>query len=187
MFAAPIPYDPLNGADVMALSFATKQAEHLQSVRILVAAKQHRDAFLIARTILEGYGRLLWSFQRVQERPDLWLWYGAILDWRQLGKNENAGIIVDPHEKAMLQEYVDRHGENYLTRRFAKRARKPRRTGRNFRCRTIRGTRTGRARNVRSMFVELGAGRHARIRQRLSPLIRMGTLGAAVDPDRCIR
>src|SRR5688500_1103577 len=71
MFASPIPYDPGNGADVMALSFATKQAEHLQSIRTLVAVKQHRDAFLIARTMLEGYGRLLWSFNRAQELPDL--------------------------------------------------------------------------------------------------------------------
>ena len=64
VFAKRIPYDPKDAASVMVLSFVTKQREHLRSVRLLLNAKQHRDAHLIARTMIEGMGRLLWAFNR---------------------------------------------------------------------------------------------------------------------------
>lgn len=54
MFTPPIAFQTDNGADVMALSFATKQLEHMRSVRALIAAGSHRDAQLIARTMLEA-------------------------------------------------------------------------------------------------------------------------------------
>jgi hypothetical protein len=158
MFASSIRYDRLNGADVMALSFATKQAEHLRSVRLLISAKQHRDAYLIARTMLEGYGRLLWSFSRAEERPDLWLWYGAILDWRQLRKNEAARIVVDPDDKAMLQEYVDQHGDNYLDPKKIDKARKrAEKDGAEFSMPDDPWGKDWARRDVRSMFEEIGA------------------------------
>lgn len=46
-------------------------------------------------------------------RTDLWFWYGAILDWWQNRKNEEAGIVLDPQEKAGFKTYVDTHGPNY--------------------------------------------------------------------------
>src|SRR3954467_1280709 len=85
-----IAFTPDNGADVMALSFVTKQHEHLRSVRTLITAGLHRDALLIAGTMIEGLGRLLWAFNEVPERTDLWFWFGAILDWRQTLKNKAA-------------------------------------------------------------------------------------------------
>ena len=114
VFEPRIAYEPDNGADVMVLSFVTKQHEHLRSVRTLISAGAHRDALLIARTMIEGLGRLLWAFNRVPERTELWLWFGAILDWRQTLKNEAAGMVVDPQEKAALRAHVDKHGPNYL-------------------------------------------------------------------------
>jgi hypothetical protein len=113
LFDKRIAYEPDDGADVMALSFVTKQREHLRSARTLVAAGLHRDALLIARTMIEGLGRLLWAFNRTPERTDLWLWFGTILDWRQTLKNEEAGMEVDPGEKGELKSYVDKHGPNY--------------------------------------------------------------------------
>jgi hypothetical protein len=113
VFTPPIAYQDLGGADTMALSFATKQDEHLRSVRTLVAAGLHRDALLIARAMLEAGGRLRWAFNRVPERTDLWFWYGAILDRRQMDKNKRDGLVVDPADEAALQPHVDRHGPSY--------------------------------------------------------------------------
>jgi hypothetical protein len=113
VFDRRIPYDPEDPASVMVLSFVTKQREHLRSVRLLLKAKQHRDAHVIARTMMEGLARLLWAFNRRPERTDLWFWFGAILDWRQTKKNEASGMAVDPGEKAELKTYVDKHGPNY--------------------------------------------------------------------------
>ena len=113
LFSERIAYQPDDGASVMVLSFVTKQREHLRSVRLLIDSKQHRDAHLIARTMIEGMGRLLWAFNRKPERTDLWLWFGAILDWRQTKKNEEKGRFVDPVEKVELKTYVDLHGPNY--------------------------------------------------------------------------
>jgi hypothetical protein len=105
-----------NGAQVMALSFATKQHEHLRSVRVLINAGLHRDALLIGRTMLEGLTRLLWAFNNAPERTELWFWYGVILDWRQTLKNEAEGVPSNPAVKAELRTYVDRHGPKYLKR-----------------------------------------------------------------------
>ena len=114
VFAQRIPYQPDWGADVMALSFMTKQREHLRSVRTLISADLSRDALLITRTMIEGLGRLLWAFNKIPERTELWLWFGAILDWRQILKNEAAGMVVDADEKAELMNYVDTHGHHYF-------------------------------------------------------------------------
>src|SRR5215208_6534501 len=92
VFEKRITYVLDNSADVMVLSFVTKQHEHLRSVRTLIAAGLQRDALLIARTMIEGMAILLWAFNKVPDRPDQWLWFGAILDWRQTLKNEAAGM-----------------------------------------------------------------------------------------------
>lgn len=113
VFMRRVPCEPAAGADQMVLGFVTKQREHLRSMRSLIAEGQHRDAFLIGRTMLEGLGRLLWAFERVPERTDLWLYFGVVLDWRQILKNEASGIIVDPAEKEGLRTYLDQHGSNY--------------------------------------------------------------------------
>lgn len=113
VFAKHISHDPSDGASVMALSFVTKQREHLRSVRLLIDEQQHRDALLIARTMVEGLGRLLWAFHLQPQKTDLWFWFGAILDWRQIKKNEASGIPVDSDEKAELRAYIDKYGPNY--------------------------------------------------------------------------
>ena len=114
IFSKQVTYSPENGADVMVLSFVTKQHEHLRSVTTLIAAGSHRDAQLIARTMLEGLSILLWAIRNRPERTDLWFWYGAILDWRQIMEIERGGLQVDAQEKAELRQYVDEHGPKYL-------------------------------------------------------------------------
>ncbi len=113
VFGRRIAYEPDIGADVMVLSFVTKQREHLRTVRVLIDAKQHRDAHLIARTMVEGMARLLWAFNQKPDRTDRWFWFGAILDWRQMKKNEENGIVVEPDDRTELKTYVDRYGPNY--------------------------------------------------------------------------
>lgn len=108
-----ISYRPDNGADTMALAFVSKQREHLRSVRILIGAEAHRDALLITRTMVEGSGRLRWAFKDTPERTELWLWFGAIRDWRQIQENAANGRTVDPDELDQLKQYVDAHGHKY--------------------------------------------------------------------------
>jgi len=127
-----IPYTPDNGADNMALTFIAKQREHLRSVRILIDAEAHRDALLIARTMVEGSGRLRWAFKKTPERTELWLWFGAIRDWRQIQKNIANGLSVDPKEVAELRQIVDTHGHNYYRRQVRSGIDKAKKHGRKY-------------------------------------------------------
>lgn len=129
IFTKRVPYEPTNGADVMSLSFVTKQCEHLRSVELLIDANAHRDAGLIARTMLEGQIMLSWAFQDIPARTDLWFWFGAIADWRQTLKNENAGRPVDSEEKRQLREFVDQYGPDYFSGKVRKRLRESEATG----------------------------------------------------------
>lgn len=132
VFRPHIPYEHLNGADMMALTFVTKQREHLRSVQTLLATRAHRDALLIARTMFEGMAILLWAFRGKPERTDLWFWYGAILDWRQLRKKEEAGIPVDPQDWAALKPHLDKHGPNYYQEKVRDRIREAERNGTTY-------------------------------------------------------
>lgn len=111
-----IPYTPDIGADTMSLAFVTKQREHLRSVQLLLEADAHRDALLISRTMLEGEGRLRWAFNKRPERTELWLWFGAIRDYRQTLKNQAEGRPVDANEIDQLKTLVDIHGHKYYHR-----------------------------------------------------------------------
>lgn len=112
-FEGRVSYTPDSGSDQMVLSFITKQYEHLRSLRALIDIRAHRDALLIARTMLEGLGRLRWAFNKEPERTDLWLWFGAILDWRQTIQNEQDGMHVEPEDKRQLGDIVDKYGIKY--------------------------------------------------------------------------
>lgn len=132
IFATRVPFEPDNGADVMALTFATKQREHLRAVRTLIAAGQQRDALLIARTMVEGMACLLWAFKKPSDRTDLWFWFGAILDWRQTLKNEADVLVVDPGDKARLKTMVDEHGHRYFTKNAREALESAERNGMDF-------------------------------------------------------
>lgn len=156
IFQQRVSYTSDDGADVMALSFVTKQTEHLRSVRALIAIDAHRDALLIARTMLEGFGRLFWAFARQPERTELWLCFGAILDWRQIQKNEADGMAVDPQEKAALKQYVDAHGPNYIRGGVRKAREKAEREGTDYQMPDDPWGNDWTEVDVRSMFTEIG-------------------------------
>ena len=159
MFTPPIAYQTDNGADVMALSFATKQLEHLRSVRTLIAAGEYRDAQLIARTMLEAQVTLRWAFTQTPERTDRWFWYGAILDWRQMAESKALGFEVDPASEAKLKPYVDQLGPNYYKPKVRQRIEEAQRNGTTYEIPDDPWHPTDWTElNVRAMFEELGDG-----------------------------
>ena len=104
--AAGITIDDFNGtaegrAGLMAVGLVSKQREHLRSIRVLMDADQHRDAWLLARTMVEGLARLSWAHRNQPAGPDEWFWFGVVEDWRQLKENMDNGIAVDPEELAI--------------------------------------------------------------------------------------
>lgn len=119
-----IEYEPGKSADLMILSYVTKQREHLRSVCVLLAEGCHRDSLLIARTMFEGYVQLRWACRRIPERTDLWMYFGVIRDFMQIEQNEQRGIPVAPEKKAELLELLEEHGAKYLTSQAAKAIRK---------------------------------------------------------------
>ena len=159
MFTPPIPYQFANSADLMALSFATKQHEHLRSVRALIAAGLYRDAQVIARTMLEAWGRLLWAFNAVPERTDRWFYFGAILDWRQMKRNKDADMMVDLEDEAALKAYVDQNGPTYYKKEVRKRIDNAQQDGTTDKIPDDPWEQSNWAGwDVRSMFEELGEG-----------------------------
>jgi Family of unknown function (DUF5677) len=77
----------------MAIQFLYKQIHHAESVLILVP---RRDAGLIARTMIDGFYKLLWAYQVPKERPRLWRSFSIIEDWRLIQKRLKVGIEVAP-------------------------------------------------------------------------------------------
>lgn len=86
LLSRPIRYRPDDHFAFMALGFTCAQAEHLKAICTLVDAGYHKDAGLIARTMIEGLCRLKWAAQEPEERPYLWRMFSIIDDFR----------IVDP-------------------------------------------------------------------------------------------
>jgi hypothetical protein len=115
-------HDAQSRAGYMALRFTSTQDEHLRSLRVLVRAGQHRDAFLIARTMIEGLAQLLWAFDNRPDGPDQWFWYVVIEEWRQLKKNKVNGLEVDPETEDTCQKLLDQYGTNYYTPKADKKA-----------------------------------------------------------------
>jgi Family of unknown function (DUF5677) len=129
LIARVINPDPENGTDVMALTFAIKQQEHLRSLQTLIAAGHHRDAYLIARTMVEGFGRLFWSFQQTPDRTERWLWFGAIVDYRQTLENEREGLVGEAEDRATLWALAEQHGEPFYTKEARNRLAQAKRNG----------------------------------------------------------
>lgn len=111
--ANSIPYSKEKSADHMALAFVTKQREHLKTVCLLIDAEAHREAFLVTRIMVEGSGMLRWAFLDLPTRSDLWFWFGAIRDFRQIHQSMANGRTVDPDEVAELTRLVGLHGPVY--------------------------------------------------------------------------
>lgn len=121
LLSQPIRYKQDDHFAFMALGFTCAQAEHLKAICTLVDAGFHKDAALIARTVIEGLCRLLWAAQMPEERPRLWRMFSIIDDFR----------IVDPEVwkdnprlAKELKEKLKKYGPLFYTRKAKQEAKK---------------------------------------------------------------
>lgn len=106
----PLPYDEHDHLGFMALCFVSKQMEHLRSVCMLIAVGRDRDAALIARSMVEGMGLLLWAARKPTERPLLWRSSVWVEEWCQLQTKEAPGEDIETSRKLDIQAQLDRYG-----------------------------------------------------------------------------
>jgi hypothetical protein len=111
----PLSYNEHDHLGFMTLGFVSKQMEHLKSVCLLVDAGRDRDAGLIARSMVEGMGWLLWAALQPAERPLRWRSYAWVEDWRLLRKKEQAGEHIEASRKAEIDAQLKRFGQQFYT------------------------------------------------------------------------
>jgi hypothetical protein len=113
-------FDGMDHLALMSLCFVSKQIEHLRSIRILVDAKQYRDAGLIARSMIEGLCILLWAARKPQSRPLRWKSYAWVEDYKLMLKKEKAEEKVDPAYRSKIIEQLGIYGKEFLTQEAQK-------------------------------------------------------------------
>jgi hypothetical protein len=106
--------NPSDRAATMIATYFYRQIEHLNSVRMLAVGGQHRDAGLIARTMLEGAVQLAWAMMKRPEGPEEWYWYCLIEEWRMLNKQK----VPIPNE---FERLLAIHGPEYYSRKALER------------------------------------------------------------------
>lgn len=99
----------------MMLVYASKQEEHLQSIRTLIDHGRDRDAALIGRTMVEGLALLRWAVQEPGTRPELWRGYAYVADSRTARLRQELGVPPDEEHEATVKAYLDRYGDRYLS------------------------------------------------------------------------
>ncbi len=103
----------------MALSFLSKQLDHLQAILLLGL---HRDATLIARSMLEGLSQLLWSTADKAGRARRWRNFAWVHDWRVMQAHVARGDSVDALLQQRIEDALHEQGAQFLTAK-ARRAR----------------------------------------------------------------
>lgn len=116
MMQQPVPYTEEDHLGFMALCFLSKQIEHMNSILILVDNEQGRDAELIARSMIEGLGQLLWAANDAQRRALRWRAFAWIHDWRTMNAQISAGEPVDQNRRAEINTALAQYGDQFLTR-----------------------------------------------------------------------
>ncbi len=117
---SPIRYNESDHLAFMSLCFVSAQIEHLTTIEILVEAGQHKDAGLIARSMIEGMCLLLWAARDTSTRPFLWRSYALVQDFRLMRAKEKAGERIDPSRKSAIMEQIKIHGPQFFTKKVQK-------------------------------------------------------------------
>lgn len=117
---SPIRYNESDHLAFMSLCFVSAQVEHLTTVDMLVRAGQHKDAGLIARSMLEGMCLLLWAARDLSTRPFLWRSYAWVQDFRLVREKEKAGEKIDPSRKLDIMKQIKIHGQQFYTKKAKK-------------------------------------------------------------------
>lgn len=98
----------------MALCFLSKQVEHSHSIILL---REHRDATLIARTMIEGVVQLQWARKARAKRGLQWRAFALISDWRLLQARRQPGEAHDPEMESNIERALQLHGDHFLTKK----------------------------------------------------------------------
>lgn len=120
MLQQAIPYKETDHLAFMSLCFVSKQIEHLKSICLLIDAGQHKDAALIARSMIEGMYLLLWAAQESTTRPLLWRSYAYVEDFRLMNKKEQMGEEIVSAEKTALLGQLKKYGPRFYTKEAQK-------------------------------------------------------------------
>lgn len=94
--------------------FLWKQLDHADAILRLGV---HRDADLIARSMIEGLCQLKWAAQDPDERGDRWRRFTWVHDWRLLQKKVRAGVPVSARLRRRIEEGVAKHAADFLKKR----------------------------------------------------------------------
>lgn len=115
--ADQMPHDVTYSEDdhlgFMALCFLSKQIDHARSVLALIPG---RDAVLIARSMIEGLGQLLWAANEPDVLPLKWRSFACVHDWRVMQGKVASGEPVDQERRSAIEEALRNFGEQFLTR-----------------------------------------------------------------------
>jgi hypothetical protein len=96
----------------MGLCFLSRQIDHLQCMVMLT---HHRDAMLIARSMIEGLCMVKWAQLIPHERPLKWRAFGYIYDWRILRLKVASGESVDPLQQEKIESALAEYGQFFYT------------------------------------------------------------------------
>lgn len=96
----------------MGLCFLSRQIDHLQCMDILT---HHRDAMLIARSMIEGLCMVKWASLIAHERPLKWRAFSYIHDWRILRLKVASGEAVDPVQQNKIESGLAEYGHLFYT------------------------------------------------------------------------
>lgn len=110
--ASNIKYLESDHLGFMCLCFLSKQIDHMRSILALVPK---RDAILVARSMIEGFCKLLWAAKKPKDRPFKWRIFACVSDWRLLTEKLHNKISIPPEENHQIMERLNKYGANFLT------------------------------------------------------------------------
>lgn len=89
---------------VMGICFLSKQLHHLKAI---VHLQNHRDAELIARSMLEGYIQLSWCSIDSDNRARQWREFGRIHNYQILKRNPRLSELLKEEAKVEFRENAE--------------------------------------------------------------------------------
>ncbi len=113
-------------ARLMAILYAGAQQEHMASVLTLSVGGQHRDAWLISRSMIEGFAQLSWATSGDLSGCTEWFGYFMVESWRQFRVDTVAGRSSPPDDRRKVVRFLRKHGHKYFTEKALAAARRNR-------------------------------------------------------------
>ena len=99
---------------LMCLCFLSRQTRHAEAV---IRLKDHPDAELITRSMVEGLVQFLWTAGDPGPRARRWREYAAVYDWKLFHQKRENGEEVPEKEAEEIRARMELHGDQFLTAR----------------------------------------------------------------------